>query len=116
MVDILHRIGIKSPVVQVYKALSTLEGLSNWWTEEVEGDEQIGGKIEFTTGLGIRQIQDGFRSHVGFEYHILMSPITLHRLVKITLYLDVNKVDLLPLQLGNIALDAGCDQACQREQ
>ena len=48
MVDIIHRIGIKSPVAKVYKALSTMEGLAHWWTEEVEGEEQIGGKIEFT--------------------------------------------------------------------
>ncbi len=48
MVDIIHRIGIRSSSKKVYKALSTIEGLSNWWTEEVEGDEKIGGKIEFT--------------------------------------------------------------------
>ena len=48
MVDIIHRIGIKSSALQVYKALSTIEGLAHWWTEEVEGNEGIGGKIEFT--------------------------------------------------------------------
>ena len=48
MVDIIHRIGIKSPAAKVYKALSTIEGLAHWWTEEVEGDAQVGGKIEFT--------------------------------------------------------------------
>ena len=48
MVNIIHRIGIKSAAAQVYKTLSTIKGLSNWWTEEVEGDERIGGKIEFT--------------------------------------------------------------------
>ena len=48
MVDIIHRIGIKSPAAQVYKALSTIKGLANWWTEETEGDEQKGGKIKFT--------------------------------------------------------------------
>jgi uncharacterized protein YndB with AHSA1/START domain len=48
MVDIIHRIGIKSPAAQVYKVLSTKEGLANWWTEDVKGDERIGGKIEFT--------------------------------------------------------------------
>lgn len=48
MADILHRIGIKSPENQVYQALSSLEGLSHWWTEDVEGDDQIGGKIDFT--------------------------------------------------------------------
>jgi uncharacterized protein YndB with AHSA1/START domain len=48
MADIIHRIGIKASEAQVYKAISTLEGLAKWWTEEVEGDEQLGGKIEFT--------------------------------------------------------------------
>lgn len=47
MVDIIHRIGIKAPAAKVYKALSTIEGLANWWTAEVEGDEQIRGTIEF---------------------------------------------------------------------
>lgn len=47
MVDIIHRIGIKSNTAQVYKALTTIDGLANWWTEEVQGEEQIGGKIEF---------------------------------------------------------------------
>ncbi|HYF31065.1 MAG TPA: SRPBCC domain-containing protein [Chitinophagaceae bacterium] len=48
MVDINHRIGIKSSADQVYKALSTIEGLANWWTEEVEGDSTVGGRITFT--------------------------------------------------------------------
>ncbi|MBL0224154.1 MAG: SRPBCC domain-containing protein [Geobacteraceae bacterium] len=47
MADILHRIGIKAPADQVYKALTTLDGLAGWWTEEVAGDTQVGGKIEF---------------------------------------------------------------------
>lgn len=47
MVDIIHRIGIKAPAAQVYKALTTLKGLANWWTEDVTGDSQVGGKIEF---------------------------------------------------------------------
>ena len=48
MVDIIHRIGIRSSAAQVYKALSTIEGLAHWWTEETEGNERVGGKIEFT--------------------------------------------------------------------
>ena len=48
MVDIIHRIGIKAPAAKVYKALSTIDGLAHWWTEEVEGEEGIGGKITFT--------------------------------------------------------------------
>ena len=47
MVDIIHRIGIKSTASQVYGALSTIKGISHWWTEEVEGEERIGGKIKF---------------------------------------------------------------------
>jgi len=47
MINIIHRIGIKSSAKQVYNAISTIEGLSHWWTEKVEGDEQIGGKIVF---------------------------------------------------------------------
>lgn len=48
MVDITHRIGIKSTAAKVYKALSTIDGLAHWWTDEVEGDEGIEGKITFT--------------------------------------------------------------------
>ena len=48
MVDILHRIGIKSPATQVYKALTSIEGLAHWWTEETLGDTKLGGKIEFS--------------------------------------------------------------------
>lgn len=47
MVDIIHRIGIKSLSAEVYKALTSLEGLANWWTEDVQGDDSIGGHIEF---------------------------------------------------------------------
>lgn len=48
MVDIIHRIGIKASLAEVYKAVSTIEGLSNWWTEDTKGNSQIGGKIVFT--------------------------------------------------------------------
>ncbi|MGC2166684.1 MAG: SRPBCC domain-containing protein [Gallionella sp.] len=47
MIDIIHRIGIKAPVAQVYKGLATLDGLAQWWTEEVLGEAQVGGKIAF---------------------------------------------------------------------
>ncbi len=47
MPGIIHRIGIKSPATRVYEALTSLEGLAQWWTEEVRGDDRIGGKIEF---------------------------------------------------------------------
>jgi uncharacterized protein YndB with AHSA1/START domain len=47
MCDIIHRIGIKAPATQVCKALTTIDGLARWWTEDTSGDEQVGGKIEF---------------------------------------------------------------------
>ncbi|TDO47365.1 uncharacterized protein YndB with AHSA1/START domain [Kribbella sp. VKM Ac-2527] len=48
MVDILHRVGIKetSPG-EVYKALTTIEGLSGWWAENTTGETAVGGVIEF---------------------------------------------------------------------
>lgn len=48
MVNIIHRIGIRSTPGKVYQAIASIEGLANWWTKEVEGDEQVGGKIKFT--------------------------------------------------------------------
>lgn len=48
MADILHRIGIKSSVGHVYNAITTLEGLASWWTEDVKGNPQVGGGIEFS--------------------------------------------------------------------
>lgn len=47
MINIVHRIGIKSPVSQVYYAIATLEGLANWWTEEVGGESKVGSNISF---------------------------------------------------------------------
>lgn len=37
MVDILNRVGIKSSPDEVYKALSTREGLAGWWTTHTQG-------------------------------------------------------------------------------
>ena len=47
MVDIIHRIGIKAPAALVYQALTTLDGLAHWWTDEVSGDGKAGGRIAF---------------------------------------------------------------------
>ncbi len=38
MVDIHHRVGMKSASVDdVYAALTTLEGLSGWWATDTKG-------------------------------------------------------------------------------
>ena len=53
MVDILHKIGIKSSSPDdVYKALTTLEGLASWWTNNAQGESKVGGVIEFRFGAG----------------------------------------------------------------
>jgi uncharacterized protein YndB with AHSA1/START domain len=48
MVDILHRIGIRDASPEkVYDALTTIEGLSGWWTDDTSGSTEVGGVIEF---------------------------------------------------------------------
>ncbi len=51
--DILHKVGIKSsPQNEVYKALSTIEGLAGWWTTNTLGDSKVDGVIQFRFGAG----------------------------------------------------------------
>src|SRR5687767_10520896 len=52
--DILHRVGIKSSSLDaVYKALTTREGLSAWWTSNTQGEgNKVGGVLQFRFGAG----------------------------------------------------------------
>ncbi|WP_114969274.1 SRPBCC family protein [Rhodoferax ferrireducens] len=52
MVDILHRVGIKSSTEEVYKALTTREGLAGWWTTNTQGDGKVGGVLQFRFSAG----------------------------------------------------------------
>ena len=52
MPDILHRVGIKSSMDDAYKALTTLEGLSGWWTNNTQGESRVGGVLRFRFGAG----------------------------------------------------------------
>ncbi len=45
MVDIIHRVGIKAPLAQVYAALATAEGVAGWWSKETTGDAKLGGTV-----------------------------------------------------------------------
>jgi uncharacterized protein YndB with AHSA1/START domain len=48
MVDILHRVGVKSSSLDdVYGALTTVEGLSAWWTDATQGDTEVDGVLQF---------------------------------------------------------------------
>jgi Activator of Hsp90 ATPase homolog 1-like protein len=53
MPDILHKVGIKSSSLHdVYNALTTVDGLSRWWTTDTKGESTIGGVIQFRFGSG----------------------------------------------------------------
>ncbi len=45
MVDIIHRIGIKATSAKVYAALSTVDGVAGWWTNETTGESKVGGIV-----------------------------------------------------------------------
>ena len=47
MSDIRHQVGIKATVEQVYELLTTNEGLSRWWTNDVSGAGEVGSVIQF---------------------------------------------------------------------
>ena len=53
MPDILHRVGIKSASPEdTYRALTTVEGLSGWWTQDTQGESDIGDVLQFRFGAG----------------------------------------------------------------
>ena len=53
MVDILHRVGIKSSSLDdTYQALATREGLAAWWTNQTSGESKVGGVIQFRFEAG----------------------------------------------------------------
>ena len=63
MVDILHKVGLKSASPDdVYQALATIEGLAGWWTRDTLGDSDAGCVLQFRFGVG------GFDMKV-FELH-----------------------------------------------
>jgi uncharacterized protein YndB with AHSA1/START domain len=53
MPDILHKVGIKSSSLNdVYNALTTVEGLSAWWTTNTHGEGKVGDVLRFRFGAG----------------------------------------------------------------
>jgi uncharacterized protein YndB with AHSA1/START domain len=53
MPDILHKVGIKSSSLHdVYTALTSVDGLSRWWTTDTKGESTVGGVIQFRFGSG----------------------------------------------------------------
>ena len=56
MVDILHRVGIRSSIDKVYTALATRDGLASWWTTHTEGESKVGGMLQFRFSADGREI------------------------------------------------------------
>jgi uncharacterized protein YndB with AHSA1/START domain len=50
MPDIMHLIKINASAEQVYRALTTSEGIRNWWTRDADLDSTVGGEGEFRFG------------------------------------------------------------------
>jgi uncharacterized protein YndB with AHSA1/START domain len=53
MVDILQRVGVVAPRETVHDALTTIDGLAGWWTEDTTGDASVGGEIRFAFEPGV---------------------------------------------------------------
>src|ERR1700694_2164403 len=50
MKTIIHVTDLAAPREEVFKALTTVEGLADWWTTKVDGDAGGDGLIDFTFG------------------------------------------------------------------
>jgi uncharacterized protein YndB with AHSA1/START domain len=52
-VDILHKVGIENSTLNdVYQALTTIDGLSGWWTTDTQGESKVGGVLKFRFHAG----------------------------------------------------------------
>lgn len=47
MPDILHRVGIAAEPMRVFEALTTVEGIRNWWSSDTHGDAAESGAFQF---------------------------------------------------------------------
>jgi uncharacterized protein YndB with AHSA1/START domain len=66
MADIIHKIEITAARDDVYRALSTIEGLSRWWTTTTSGEAAPGKTIEFRfnqhlVGMRVEELENGKR-------------------------------------------------------
>jgi len=76
MPDILHRVVIRSTAEEVYRALSTIEGLAGWWTRETRGDPSPGGAItfDFAGQASIRVLVAELRPQTRVEWEVTDGP------------------------------------------
>lgn len=54
MVDIIHRIGIRAPIGDVFQAISSVAGIAGWWTREVSASagSEVAMSARFTDQSG----------------------------------------------------------------
>jgi uncharacterized protein YndB with AHSA1/START domain len=45
MADIIHRVGMKAPIANVYAAVATVNGVAGWWTKQTNGNSRAGDTI-----------------------------------------------------------------------
>ena len=70
MVDILHRVGIRSAAPdETYQALATREGLAAWWANNTQGESKVGGVLEFRFKAGVLFKHQGWKEPVEFMHH-----------------------------------------------
>ncbi len=50
MYTIKHQLHIDAEIPDVYNAISTISGLSKWWTEQTTGSAELGSCIDFRFG------------------------------------------------------------------
>ena len=59
MYSIKHLFHIDSPRAQIFEAIDTIKGLSEWWTNQTSGETTVGGEIIFRFG-----------EHTGFKMRV----------------------------------------------
>lgn len=47
MTDIIHQVGIRASPEKIYEALTTDDGLTKWWTNDISGAGKVGSIIKF---------------------------------------------------------------------
>ncbi|HRA61238.1 MAG TPA: SRPBCC domain-containing protein [Burkholderiaceae bacterium] len=68
MVDIIHRVGIRAPIPEVYDAVATVRGVAGWWSEETTGESERGGRI----GIRFRTPAGEVKGHMAMRVTTLM--------------------------------------------
>ena len=50
MATIYHQVRMNAPTVEVYRAISTVDGIARWWDKPTESQMAVGSVLEFNPG------------------------------------------------------------------